>query len=200
MPGKKRSKTVRTGEKRNKKTEKPVIDPARPDLLPASPPALFARLASLGIDYSLHHHKPLFTVADGLDIEAGIPGSHCRNLFVRDRKERMFLVTALNETAIDLKKLAPAIGADRLSFGSPDRLWRMLGVRPGSVCPFAIMNAPPEQVTLVLDAAMMQKPWVNYHPLDNTMTLGLTPADLLKFVDSTGHTPHILDMGPLAPA
>ena len=157
------------------------------------------RLRTLGVDYSLHHHKPLFTVADGLEIEAGIPGRHCRNLFVRDKKEKMFLVTALNETALDLKKLAPAIEADRLSFGSPDRLWRMLGVRPGSVCPFAIMNAPVGEVRLVLDEEMMRQERINFHPLDNTMTLGLSPQDLLKFVDSTGHTPHILEMGPLAP-
>lgn len=174
----------------------PISEPKNP----ATPEILLAALVGLGIKYQIHHHRPLFTVADGLEIERGIPGAHCRNLFLRDPKERMFLVTALNETALDLKKLAPAIGAGRLSFGSPERLMRHLGVQPGSVCPFTTINDPGQHIQIVLDATMMQKPLVNYHPLINTMTITLTPDDLLVFLSSTGHVPLILDMTPLAPA
>jgi Ala-tRNA(Pro) deacylase len=167
--------------------------------LPTTPDALIAVLEYLRIDYALHHHKPLFTVADGLEIEAGIPGRHCRNLFVRDKREKMFLVSALNETRIDLKKLAPAVNADRFSFGSPERLWRHLGVRPGSVCPFAIINDTTKAVTPVLDAEMMAQDIINFHPLLNTMTVGLRPAGLLAFYAHIGREPVILDMGPIAP-
>jgi Ala-tRNA(Pro) deacylase len=169
------------------------------EAVPATPDDLFVVFKQLGIAYSLHHHIPLFTVADSLEIEKGIPGRHCRNLFVRDKKERMFLVSALNETRIDLKKLAPAIGADRLSFGSPERLHRHLGVKPGSVCPFAVINDRDNLVTPVLDADMMTCDLINFHPLLNTMTVGLTPADLLTFMAHIGHNPVILDMGQLGP-
>lgn len=170
-----------------------------PQKVPFAPDDLFAVLGSLGISYSLHHHKAMFTVAEGLEIERGIPGAHCRNLFVRDKKETMFLVSALNETAIDLKKLGAALNAGRLSFGSPDRLWRHLGVKPGSVCPFAMMNDADHMVTPVLDAQMMQAGIINFHPLLNTMTIGLTPSDLLTFMAHFGHNPLVLDMRDLAP-
>lgn len=178
----------------------PISDPAlNQDINPATPDDLFCILGELGIEYHLYHHQPLYTVADGIEIERNIPGGHCRNLFVRDRKETMFLVTALNETLIDLKKLGTALNAGRLSFGSPERLMRTLGVKPGSVCPFAILNDRDHQVRIVLDAEMMKKPLVNYHPLLNTMTIGVTPADLMIFLRFTGHEPLVLDMIPLAP-
>lgn len=166
---------------------------------PLSPEGLFVVFKHLNINYTLHHHKPLFTVADGLKIEAGIPGRHNRNLFIRDKRERMFLVSALNETKIDLKKLAPAIGADRFSFGSPERLWARLGVKPGSVCPFAIINDTDKMVTPVLDAEMMRQDLINFHPLINTMTVGVAPAGLLAFYAHIGRDPVILEMGPIAP-
>ena len=164
-----------------------------------TPDDLINLLNKLGISYTLHHHPPFFTVAEGLEFEKNIPGGHCRNLFVRDKRERMFLISALNETAIDLKKIAPMIGADRLSFGSPERLMRHLGVTPGSVCPFAAINDQDHQVNIVLDAGLMDHATVNFHPLLNTMTVGLAPRDLIKFFDHTGHKPHILDMRACAP-
>ena len=111
----------------------------------------------------------------------------------------MFLVSALNETAIDLKKLSTALGAGRFSFGSPERLWTYLGVRPGSVCPYAIMNDKAHAVTAVLDAGLMDADIVNFHPLINTMTVGIAPADLLTFITHFGHNPVVLDMRDLAP-
>lgn len=165
----------------------------------ATPDDLFTVLRDLGISHTLHTHKAMFTVAEGIEIERNIPGRHCRNLFLRDKKETMFLVSALNETAIDLKKLSEALGAGRFSFGSSDRLWRHLGVKPGSVCPFAMMNDHDHAVTPVLDAEMMRAEIINFHPLDNTMTIGLRPADLLTFMAHFGHKPIILEMAALAP-
>lgn len=172
--------------------------------LPTPPALLFARLDELGINYKVHQHPPVFTVAESEHVTAHIPGLHCRNLFVRDNKkkdgaEKMFLVVVANETRIDLKKLQTLLGCGRLSFGSAERLWRTLGVRPGSVCPFAIINDKACAVTVILDKSMMDADIVNYHPMENHMTIGLPPGDLLKFVESCGHKPHIIDLGPAAP-
>jgi Ala-tRNA(Pro) deacylase len=175
--------------------EKPI--PLEP--LPTTPAALFARLDSLGISYKVYEHAPVFTVAESEDVTAHIPGLHCRNLFVRDKAEKMFLITVGNDTRIDLKKLQVLLGCGRLSFGSPERLWRHLGVRPGSVCPFAIINDRDMSVTAILDKAMMDAEIVNYHPMENHMTIGLTPAGLIKFIESCGHKPHIIDLSPASP-
>jgi Ala-tRNA(Pro) deacylase len=163
--------------------------------LPTPPERLFARLDELGITYKIYNHEPVHTVAESAHLAAVIPGLHCRNLFLRDRAGKMFLAVAGDHTPIDLKKLAAMAECGRLSFGSPERLWRVLGVRPGSVCPFALMNDRDRAVTVLLDRAMMAADLVNYHPLENHMTIGLVPADLLKFIESCGHRPHIMDLG-----
>lgn len=167
--------------------------------LPTSPDELMAKLEELGIEYDLHRHEAVFTVAEAQKVERGMRGVHCRNLFLRDKKKNNFLVVLCNETEIDMKKLAPVIGAEKLSFGSADRLWAYLGVRPGSVCPYAIVNDRNNEVKIILEKKMMEADIVNYHPLLNTMTIGTTPANLLKFIESTNHTPHILDLGAAAP-
>jgi Ala-tRNA(Pro) deacylase len=167
--------------------------------LPTSPAQLLQYLDSLMISYRKYDHPAVFTVAESLEIERDMEGVHCRNLFLCDKKKRMFLVVAANETRIDLKKLPGLIGSDRLSFGSAERLWTYLGVRPGSVCPYAIINDKGHDVTVILDAAMMRGPVVNYHPLLNTMTIGVSPSDLLKFMRACGHEPRVVDLGPAAP-
>lgn len=166
------------------------------DPFPATPDVLFDALKALDIPYDLHRHPPIFTVAEGEQFKQSIPGLHCRNLFLRDKKERMYLVTAANETAVDLKALQQTLDCARLSFGSPERLWRHLGVRPGSVCPFSIINDRAErQVAMLLDRRMMGAQTVVYHPLDNAMSIGLSPADLLRFIAWCGHEPRIVDFG-----
>ena len=167
--------------------------------LPTSPDSLMAKLEELGIDYVLHHHEAVFTVEESEKLDSTIPGTHCRNLFLRDKKKKNFLVVLQNATDVDMKKLPPVIGSDRLSFGSADRLWQYLGVRPGSVCPFAITNDTDHQVKILLDKSMMETDIVNYHPLLNTMTVSLKPADLLKFIESTGHEAHIVDLSEAKP-
>jgi len=167
--------------------------------MPTSPEALLKRLDTLGISYDLYHHEAVFTVAQSEAIDAKIPGTHCRNLFLRDKKKANFLVVLQNATQVDIKKLPSVIGSDRLSFGSADRLWEYLGVRPGSVCPYAIINDKDKNVKILLDRSMMETEFVNYHPLLNTMTISVRPSDLIRFIESCGHTPHIVDLTPAAP-
>lgn len=162
--------------------------------LPTRPQDLLKMLETARITYELHHHEPIFTMAEGEHLKKSIPGVHCRNLFVRDKKGTMFLIVVANETKVDLKKLEELLGCGRLSFGSPERLWQHLGIRPGSVCPFCIINDKDKQVSLILDAAMMKADIVNYHPLDNAMSIGLAPADLLAFFGSIGREYRILDL------
>jgi Ala-tRNA(Pro) deacylase len=175
----------------------PEMDENAP--LPVPPAKLLEILDSLDISYKIYDHDPIFTVEQGAHLKAQIPGMHCRNLFLRDKKKIMYLVVAANETAIDMKKLEKIIDSGRLSFGSADRLWTHLGIRPGSVCPFTVMNDKDHQVNVILDAFMMRAETVNYHPMDNAQTISLVPADLLKFFDFTGHRPRIVDLTAAAP-
>lgn len=162
--------------------------------LPTTPQDLFAFLERLGIPYRVYDHDPVFTVAESAHLKVRIPGLHCRNLFVRDRKEKMFLITVADEAPIDLKGLEKILDCGRLSFGSVERMWRHLGIRPGHVCPFAVINDRARTVLSVLDAGMMQADEIAVHPMENHMTIVLKPADLLKFLEFTGHNPHIADL------
>ncbi len=162
-----------------------------PDL-PTTPAQLFARLDELGIAYTTHHHKPVFTVAEGDAVEAAIPGGHSKNLFLKDKKGQLWLVVALGRAVIQLNQLHNIIGAARLSFGSPELLWQTLGVRPGSVTPFALINDTEHKVKLVLQQEIMDHAIVNFHPLLNNMTTSLANTDLLRFFAATGHTPQIV--------
>lgn len=161
--------------------------------LPTSPQDLFEILQQLDITYKLYTHPAFFTVEEGLEFEKNIPGLHCRNLFLRDKKKKNFLITAANETEIDLKKLPDILDCSRLSFGSPERLWQYLGIRPGAVTPFCAVNDTDHDVTMVVDQAMTEAALINVHPLDNTMTIGFHSNDLMRFFTHTGHEPQIVD-------
>lgn len=167
--------------------------------LPTTPDQLMQKFQDLGIDFILHHHEAVYTVEESEKVDADIPGTHCRNLFFRDKKKQNFLLVLQNATDVDVKKLPDILGSGRLSFGSSDRLWQYLGVRPGSVCPFSIVNDTENDVKILLDKSMMETEIVNYHPLLNTMTVGVTPDDLLKFIESTGHEAHIVDLSSAKP-
>lgn len=163
---------------------------------PATPDELLARLEALDIDARTHRHPPVFTVEEAQALKGGLPGAHTKNLFLRDKKERMWLVVALHDREIDLKALGPALGArGRLSFGSPRRLMAHLGVRPGSVTPFAVINDPDGSVTVVLDEGLRAFDLWNAHPLDNAMTTALPGSDLLRFLEAEGHPPVWVDLG-----
>jgi Ala-tRNA(Pro) deacylase len=157
------------------------------------PQQLFARLDQLGIAHRTVEHPPVFTVEEAKALRGNLPGHHIKNLFLRNKKEEMWLVVALEDRAIDLKRLGDVLSAGRLSFGSADRLKRTLGVEPGSVTPLSLVNDAARAVRLVLDRGMADGGPVNAHPLVNTMTTALAPADLLRFFEATGHTPRWLD-------
>ncbi len=182
------------------KEEGAAPDPEGRDL-PTTPAQLLALFEELGITVETHRHRPVFTVEESQFLVDLLPGAHSKNLFLRNKKGESWLVTCEEERRIDIKALGALLGAGRLSFGSPERLWETLGVRPGSVTPFALVNdREARRVTFVIDAAMMRKSPLNFHPLINTMTCAISPADFLKFVAHCGHEAHIIDLDPAAPA
>ncbi len=152
--------------------------------------ALFARLDELAIEHLTHAHAPVFTVDEAKRNRPPGAGLHTKNLFVRNKKGRMWLVTLEEDRPVDLKALGVQLGAGNLSFGSPERLRRHLGVEPGSVTPLAVMNDVAGDVTLVLDAALFdQAVWC--HPLTNDRTTRLSGVDLVRFCAATGHVPTV---------
>ena len=170
--------------------------------MPATPDDFFAFLDRLGISHATVEHPPLFTVEESRALRGKIPGGHSKNLFLRDKKGALFLVTALEDAAIELKSLHRRLGATgRFSFGSADLMMETLGVTPGAVTPFGAINDTAQRVTVVLDTALMEHAVINAHPLTNTMTTSIARDDLVKFLESTGHPPRIIavtgpDLGP----
>lgn len=162
--------------------------------MPATRAELFAFLDGLRIAHKTLDHRPVFTVEEGQDIKAGLPGGHSKNLFLKDKKGSLFLISALGGTPIKLNQLHKVLGCQRLSFGKAELMQDVLGVTPGSVTAFALINdQSTQQVTFVLDAALMQHDPVNFHPLLNDATTALSPADLVKFAKATGHDPLFVD-------
>lgn len=157
------------------------------DTLPTSPEALMAVLDEIGVTYKVFSHPPLRTVDDSKEYRDGMTGAHAKNLYLRDRKKRNFLLVAQEDRPIDLKTIPADLGADRLSFGSADRLFEMLGVRPGAVSPFTIINDRDHKVKLCIDAELLRAEMLYFHPLVNDMTLGITPQALLAFIAHSGH-------------
>jgi Ala-tRNA(Pro) deacylase len=159
--------------------------------------ALFAHLDAHGIAHSTLDHPAVFRVEEGLAIKAALPGGHTKNLFLKDNKDQLWLISALGETAIDLKKLPAAIGAGRLSFGSAPLMAETLGVTPGSVTALGLINDTQRRIRFVLDAALSRADPVNFHPLTNTATTALSRAGFAAFLASVGVTPTIVDFETL---
>lgn len=160
--------------------------------MPATRDDLFARLDQLGIVTTTVEHEPLFTVEQSKALRGDLPGGHCKNLFLKDKKGALWLVVTLEDAVVDLKALPARIGAARISFGNAALLEEVLGVTPGSVTPFGLINDTGQRVTVVLDEAMMARDPLNYHPLVNDATTAIASADLLAFIRSCGHEPKIL--------
>ena len=161
--------------------------------MPKTEAELFALLAGLGIEVSTRRHPPLFTVADSQALRGEIPGGHTKNLFLKDKKDNYFLVTVDEEATVDLKQIHHLIGAaSRVSFGKPEMLMELLGVVPGAVTVFGLVNDAGHRVKVILDAALMENAVINAHPLTNEATTSIAAADLLKFIEATGHHPVIL--------
>ena len=137
--------------------------------MPATRDDLFARLR-LGIETTTRDHAPVYTVEEARALRGEIPGGHCKNLFLKDDKGNIWLIVCLEEAQVDLKAAPAKIGSRRLSFGKPELLREVLGVEPGSVTPFGLINDTGRRVNVVLDAAMMAHELLNYHPLQNTAT------------------------------
>ena len=157
--------------------------------MPASRADLLNRLQYLGIATTTVEHAPVFTVEEAKQVHDNIPGGHCKNLFCKDEKGVLWLIVALEDSRIDLKTAPAKMGSKRLSFGKPDLLMEVLGIQPGSVTPFALINDTQIQVNVILDAAMMRQPILNYHPLENNATMAISNADLEKFIRACGHAP-----------
>jgi Ala-tRNA(Pro) deacylase len=168
---------------------------------PITPEALLDRLADRGYAVTVHHHAPVFTVAEAQAHRGAIAGAHVKNLFVKDRKGALFLIVCGEERRIDLKTLHLAIGASgKVSFASAETLRETLGVEPGSVTPLGVVNAPPGALGVIVDAKLAAQPLVNVHPLVNTMTVGVATADLLAFMAALGHPARILSLPEAAAA
>ncbi len=170
--------------------------------MPASRDDLMAFLGDLDISVTTLDHQPVFTVSESGDLHDRIPGGHTKNLFVKDKKGRLFLIVALHDAEIDLKKVHQIIGAQgRVSFGNADLLMEVLGVEPGSVTPFSLLNdREAQRVIPVFDAAMMQHEILNYHPLKNDATTSIAATDLLKFAKACGHTAQVVAVSEQAKA
>jgi len=163
--------------------------------MPATPEDLFARLESLGIPTKTVWHAPVFTVEEAQAARGEMPGVHCKCLFLRDKKGALWLVAAEESRRVDLKALAARLGADRFSFASPERLMAHLGVAPGTVTPFALINDAERTVRVALDAAMLAGGTLHFHPLTNAATTRITADDLLKFIRACGREPEIIELG-----
>jgi Ala-tRNA(Pro) deacylase len=159
---------------------------------------LLAFLEALGIEARTHEHPAVFRVGEGDEIKAAIPGAHTKNLFLKDAKDQLWLISAEDRTVIDLKRLPPVIGSARLSFGSAALMEETLGVTPGSVTAFALINDPDRRVRFVLDRALAVAPRVNFHPLTNTATTGIDQAGFQKYLSALGVEPLIVDFPSLS--
>jgi Ala-tRNA(Pro) deacylase len=156
---------------------------------------LLAWLAEHGIDQTTYDHPPVFRVEEGLELKADMPGAHTKNLFLKDKKSRLWLISARQDTVIDLKAVPGSIGSDRLSFGNETLMFETLGVRPGSVSALGLVNDVDRRVTLVLDRRLWEAEIVNFHPLTNTATTALSRGAFRSFLTRIGREPLVIDFG-----
>jgi Ala-tRNA(Pro) deacylase len=155
---------------------------------------LYARLDALGISHRTQSHAPVFTVEEAKALRGEIAGGHTKNLFLKDKKDGLWLVVAREHLAIDLTALSKQLGVPRFSFGSAELLIEVLGVPPGSVTPFSVINDRAGRVQVVLDEGMLALDPLNFHPLRNDRTTAISPGDLLQFLRDTQHEPKIVPL------
>lgn len=162
--------------------------------MPATPEDVFRKLDGLGIAHRTVEHPPLRTVADSQALRGDLPGGHAKNLFFKNKKGRLYLLVAEEAADVHIKSFAKSIGAGALSFGKPDLLMATLGVVPGAVTPFALINAPPGAVDVYFDRDLLAADPLNFHPLDNRMTTTVARDGLLAFLAALGHTYQAVDL------
>lgn len=163
-----------------------------------TPTDLFAFFDAHGIAHRTVEHRAVFRVGEAPGVKDDIPGVHTKNLFLKDAKGRLWLISAKDDTAIDLKRLHTVIGSARLSFGSAELMQEVIGVTPGSVTAFALLHDREHQVTFVLDRALAEAEIVNFHPMVNTATTGVARADFRRFLKAVGVTPLVVDFAAMA--
>jgi Ala-tRNA(Pro) deacylase len=160
--------------------------------MPATRADLFALLDKLGIETETKEHPPLFTVEESQALRGEIDGGHTKNLFLKDKKDQIFLLVAEEDAPIDMKNLHKRIGCARLSFGKPELMTELLGVIPGSVTPFGVVNDTEKRVAVLLDEPLLSHDRLNFHPLENVATTTIKREDFLRFLNETGHEPRVL--------
>lgn len=164
--------------------------------MPKTEKELFDRLDALDIPHKTIEHEAVFTVEESQKLNGGLEGAHIKNLFLRDRKKSLWLCTVLEDRDVDLKALRKRLGAKgSLSFGAPDLLMDVLGVIPGAVTPFSVINDAERQVTVVLDQGILDHDVTNGHPLRNDATTTVSSTDLMKFIQAEGYEPQVIDFG-----
>lgn len=162
------------------------------ETIPISRDELFVKLAELGIATKTVEHPPAMTVADNDSAGMDLPGAHTKNLFLKDDKGRLVLVIAKSDTQVDLKSLSKKMGLGRFSFGKPELMQQVLGIQPGAVTVFAVINDESQSIRVVIDQELMAHDSVNCHPLVNTASTNIARDDLLRFIRATGHEPDIM--------
>ena len=165
---------------------------------PTTPADLFAFFDAHAIAHSTLEHPAVFRVEEGQEIKAALPGAHTKNLFLKDAKDQLWLISALGETRIDLKRLPATIGSAKLSFGREEILYDALGVRPGSVTLFALINDPGHRVRVVLDKALFEHKTVNFHPLVNTATTAVSLTGMMAFLEALRIEAQVVDFAEVA--
>ena len=160
----------------------------------ATPDDLFDRLTALGIVTETHDHAPVFTVEESRKLRGTLPGAHCKTLYFKDKKGVLWLCVVEESRRMNIRALSDLIGSARLSFARPERVKSDLGVEPGAVTPFALINDDRCMINVVLDADVMAADSAHFHPLVNDRTTAIAPDDLLKFLRAGGHDPQVLDL------
>ncbi|MBX7248360.1 MAG: prolyl-tRNA synthetase associated domain-containing protein [Caulobacteraceae bacterium] len=178
-----------------------MIDAPTPQSFPLDRKGFEEFLTRAGIAFTTHEHAAVFRVDEGHEIKASMPGAHTKNLFLKDKKGQLWLISARQDTVIPLNRLHPVIGSDRLSFGSAELMFETLGVTPGSVTAFGLVNDRDRRVRFVLDKALDDAALVNFHPLTNTATTAMSRDDFRRFLAALGVEPLVIDFSTVgAPA
>lgn len=164
---------------------------------PKTPTELLTLLTELGCETTTHNHEAHYSVAEAKKLRGTMQGHFTKNLFLTNKKKHLFLVTALEDQPINLKNLGRQLNESRLSFAKAETMQQILGIEPGSVTPFALINDHENQVQPILDAFMQDKQTLNFHPLTNTKTTSISYSDLIKFFDHTGHKPEVVNFNNL---
>ena len=167
--------------------------------MPASESDLLCLFEHLNIETNTTYHAPMYTVEESQALRGELQGGHCKSLFLKDKKHNFLLVVMSEDQRLDIKALSQSslLNVGRLSFASADRMVDMLGVTPGSVTPFSLVNVTNKELSVVLDAGMLKHDYLNYHPLHNEATTTILKDDLLKFINHFGFSPIVIDFDHL---